>query len=70
MRYKRVDHVRYIQGLPMQEELDEATLNQEGRELLKAAVSMGIYALIDEPPAIRIKKSEKVITHDEPSTQD
>lgn len=67
MIYKRVDYARYIQGLPMQAELDEDTLNHEGKELLKVAVANGIYVPVDEPPAIRIKKSG---SNDKPSSQD
>lgn len=44
------DKKRFLQGLPNMPELDDATLNAEGKKLLATAVSIGIYA--EKPTAV------------------
>lgn len=49
MIYKLIDPNRFLQGLPMLAELDDSTLNEEGKKLLEQAVAIGIYAV---PPSL------------------
>lgn len=55
MIFKRTDLTRYLQGLSMQDTLDDALLSDAEKAILEMAVSNGIYSPIDTPPA-RLKK--------------
>jgi len=65
MIYKRTDQTRFLQGLPMQDILDDATLSTEQLSILETAVSTGIYSPADAPPA-RYKK----VTNDKSESKD